>query len=304
MKTLTHTVMALTVTCLTLAGCQKQNNATVGNTINDMVGEMADKAADNTVADSADITMDKSADITDAGAATNAERLKYKEVKVLKTDDTGDLRVKIEMDYPISGPQATVESVRKYIMEQIEDPFYYGANSTRQKPHYTGDTNDYEALVDFYMQAWLEYLAEDRPPRGTHMETEFEIDCKAANQRFVSYEVKLFQFMGGSHPNRTQTGMTFRAADGKRVKRFFDVVPEEVIKNGIANDVDDDEKEFVRESGLPYTAPYMSDDNEMKFVYQENEIAPYVVGIIEAEIDIDDIRQYLNDEAKKLLGDN
>lgn len=303
MKSITLIVTALTVMCLTLAGCQKQKGAADGNTINDMVGNMAaanDKAADTT---GAAMTADMTADISDAVTQKGEGQLKTKEVKILKTDDTGDLRVKIEIDYPIAGPQALVQSVRQYIMEQIEDPFYYGANSTRQKPHYTGDTDDYEALVNFYIQAWLEYLAEDRPPRGTHMETEFEIDCKAANNRYVSYEVSLFQFMGGAHPNHGLTGMTFRTADGKRVKRFFDTVPEEVLKNLIIKETDDEQKDFVRNGGLPYTAPYLTDDNEMKFVYQENEIAPYVAGIIDAEIDIDDIRQYLNDEAKKLIGE-
>ena len=283
MKRLTLFVMALTVTCLALAGCQKQKDASDGG------------AANNTAADITEATTN------DTEAAQKAgKKWKTQKVEVAKNDEQSNMQVKVEIDYPVDGPKQVVDAVRAFIAETLEGIFYYGANSTRQPPHYNGNADDPDAFARFYAEEYMKYLVEHQPPRGTPMMIEFEIECEAAHQRYVTYETSLTQWMGGSHPNQEKKGVTLRTTDGQHITSFFNPGHEDAIKQLILADVDDEEKDFVRNAGLPATPPYLEGD-ELKFVYQENEIAPYVVGCIEAEVEIKKIRPYLNDSALELI---
>ena len=287
MKKLFYIITIASFTGMTLAGCQKTKDS----------GTAADAAANSEeqTTITADEPMGKGGDVS----MTQFEK---KKVKITKRDNQKNIDVKIEVDYPLAGPEKAVQAIREYIMEQLEKPMIIMPGENKKKPHYTGDLNDKDALVDFYAQAWLDYLSEDWDNNCPGMEVEVEIERLDDNNHFITYETKVYQFMGGAHPNREQSGMTFRASDGKQITNFFDKTPESVIKKLIAEDVDEEAKQSVRDNGLPNTPPYLA-DGSLKYVYQEGEIASNSLGTIEAEIDLGAIIKYFSDEAKALFDD-
>ena len=272
---------------MTLVGCQKSKDAATSADAN---------------ADSEEQTAISADEPTGKGGDAPIAQFEKKKVKVTKRDNQKNIDVKIEIDYPLAGPEKAVQAIREYIMEQLEKPMIIMPGEKKQKPHFTGDLNDKDALIDFYAQAWLDYLSEDWDNNCPGMEAEIEIERLDDNDHFITYETKVYQFQGGAHPNREQSGMTFRASDGKKITNFFDKIPENIIKKLIAEDVDAEAKQSVLNGGLPNTPPYLA-DGSLKYVYQEGEIASNSLGTIEAEIDLGDIIKYFSDEAKALFDD-
>ncbi|MBR5687165.1 MAG: hypothetical protein IKX36_04320 [Prevotella sp.] len=285
MKKYFYIFASIALFSLTLSGCQKSK-----------------ESAPAATAGSEDQTTISADEPTGKGGDATEESFEKKKVKVTKHDNKKNIDLKIEIDYPVSGPEKALQSTREYIMEQLVAPMVFMPGDNKQKPQYTGDLNDKDALAEFYAQAWMDYLSEDWDDNCPGMEVELDIERVESNNLYVSYEAKAYQYMGGAHPTREQRGMTFRLSDGKQITKFFDKTPEDIIKKLIAEDVDTEAKQSVLNGGLPNTSPYLA-DGSLKYVYQEGEIASNSLGTIEAEIDLGEIIKYFNDEAKALFKD-
>ncbi|MDE5980368.1 MAG: DUF3298 and DUF4163 domain-containing protein [Bacteroidaceae bacterium] len=150
-------------------------------------------------------------------------------------------------------------------------------------------------------------------------EWDFKIDTLAETDRYIVFEARGYQYTGGAHGGVMGRGaITFTKADGKPFTRFFtdpaDPGLHQKLLEGIAAYFSTAEEKTVTpkdladyllvstaEVTLPAETPCPIDGG-LDFTYQQYEIAPYAAGMPRFTLAYDELKPYLTDEAKALLG--
>lgn len=166
-------------------------------------------------------------------------------------------------------------------------------------------------------------LKKDKEEYGISFQTpyewDFKIDTLAETDRYIVFEARGYQYTGGAHGGVMGRGaITFSKTDGKPFTRFFknpaDPGLHSKLLEGIAAYFSTAEEKTVMpealadyllvsvdEVTLPAETPCPIDGG-LDFTYQQYEIAPYAAGMPRFTLTYDELKPYLTDEAKALLG--
>lgn len=217
---------------------------------------------------------------------------------------TSEVEVGVEFDYPSAGPSALVEAVRGYIVDVLNQAFWWSDCPT--KPKYSGDMADGQALADYIGQYKVKTLTkQQRAEECPYAYDEcIAVDKIAETDNFITYETS----MSGSHGGvgwYEVFGRTFSKRDGHKVK-ILQNTNSESLKKLLIQSVKDElggsdmlEGSFFQ-SPVPETEPYLV-DGAVVFVYQKYEIGPGALGAPQIKISKKNMLPYLTDEAKQLL---
>lgn len=258
--------------------------------------------------DSASVTVDEQEDAQKDG------KLTYKQVEQSKKDKSGEY--KIVVDFPTSGNPILVNAIREYISESLGIS-YAGEMENNMQGSYSGDLGDGQKMIDYYFD--LKYkefkkahdlMAENMTGDVPTFASETEIHFLYETDKFVTYEMKKYEDMGGAHGGTFISGMTFRKSDGRRVEwDLFTKSMQDVIKKGLKKyfEVNTDEElenslslENTYLLPLPATPPVFTKEGVL-FTYQQYEIAAYAAGLPSFIVPYDEAKSLMNTTGKNLL---
>lgn len=258
--------------------------------------------------DSASVTVDEQEDAQKDG------KLTYKQVEQSKKDKSGEY--KIVVDFPTSGNPILMNAIREYISESLGIS-YAGEMENNMQGSYSGDLGDGQKMIDYYFD--LKYkefkkahdlMAENMTGDVPTFASETEIHFLYETDKFVTYEMKKYEDMGGAHGGTFISGMTFRKSDGRRVEwDLFTKSMQDVIKKGLKKyfEVNTDEElenslslENTYLLPLPATPPVFTKEGVL-FTYQQYEIAAYAAGLPSFIVPYDEAKSLMNTTGKNLL---
>ena len=258
--------------------------------------------------DSASVTVNEQEDAQKDG------KLTYKQVEQSKKDKSGEY--KIVVDFPTSGNPILVNAIREYISESLGIS-YAGEMENNMQGSYSGDLGDGQKMIDYYFD--LKYkefkkahdlMAENMTGDVPTFASETEIHFLYETDKFVTYEMKKYEDMGGAHGGTFISGMTFRKSDGRRVEwDLFTKSMQDVIKKGLKKyfEVNTDEElenslslENTYLLPLPATPPVFTKEGVL-FTYQQYEIAAYAAGLPSFIVPYDEAKSLMNTTGKNLL---
>jgi hypothetical protein len=244
--------------------------------------------------------------------------------------------VTISIDWPTSGSDSLMESIRQYLCEELaSSPIQEG--EPQVKYYDDGPAAVRSTVASRYEEltaSWKELKSDGYPG----MELSFYLRSMLLEnaEQYITYLTKSEGFLGGAHGFASAAGQTFRKSDGKRIgyqtaynkktesfeqkdqTLFKDTMSPQLyalIKEGVRNyfkefdeSVVSDEQlkdllisvDDVNRIPLPSAPPTFS-KNGLSFIYQQYEIAPYAAGMINFDIPYEKVRPFLTPEAAALI---
>ena len=258
--------------------------------------------------DSASVTVNEQEDVQKDG------KLTYKQVEQSKKDKSGEY--KIIVDFPTSGNPILMNAIREYISESLGIS-YAGELENNMQGSYDGDLSNGQKMIDYYFD--LKYkefkkahdlMAENMTGDVPTFASETEIHFLYETDKFVTYEMKKYEDMGGAHGGTFISGMTFRKSDGRRVEwDLFTKSMQDVIKKGLKKyfevHTDEEMEKFLSLENtyllpLPATPPVFTKEGVL-FTYQQYEIAAYAAGLPSFIVPYDEAKSLMNTTGKNLL---
>ena len=258
--------------------------------------------------DSASVTVKEQEDAQKDG------KLTYKQVEQSKKDKSGEY--KIIVDFPTSGNPILMNAIREYISESLGIS-YAGELENNMQGSYDGDLSNGQKMIDYYFD--LKYkefkkahdlMAENMTGDVPTFASETEIHFLYETDKFVTYEMKKYEDMGGAHGGTFISGMTFRKSDGRRVEwDLFTKSMQDVIKKGLKKyfEVNTDEElenslslENTYLLPLPATPPVFTKEGVL-FTYQQYEIAAYAAGLPSFIVPYNEAKSLMNTTGNNLL---
>ena len=241
-------------------------------------------------------------------------KLTYKKVEQSKNDKSGEY--KIVVDFPTGGNPILVNAIREYISESLGIS-YAGEMENNMQGSYSGDLGDGQKMIDYYFDLKYKEFKNAHDEMAEHMQgdtptfaSETEIHYLYETDKFVTYEMKKYEDMGGAHGGTFISGMTFRKSDGRRVEwDLFTKSMQDVIKKGLKKyfEVNTDEElenslslENTYLLPLPATPPVFTKEGVL-FTYQQYEIAAYAAGLPSFIVPYDEAKSLMNTTGKNLL---
>lgn len=241
-------------------------------------------------------------------------KLTYKKVEQSKKDKSGEY--KIVVDFPTGGNPILVNAIREYISESLGIS-YAGEMENNMQGSYSGDLGDGQKMIDYYFDLKYKEFKNAHDEMAEHMQgdaptfaSETEIHYLYETDKFVTYEMKKYEDMGGAHGGTFISGMTFRKSDGRRVEwDLFTKSMQDVIKKGLKKyfEVNTDEElenslslENTYMLPLPATPPVFTKEGVL-FTYQQYEIAAYAAGLPSFIVPYDEAKSLMNTTGKILL---
>ena len=258
--------------------------------------------------DSASVTVNEQEDAQKDG------KLTYKQVEQSKKDKSGEY--KIIVDFPTSGNPILVNAIREYISESLGIS-YAGEMENNMQGSYSGDLGDGQKMIDYYFDLKYKEFKNAHDEMAEHMQgdtptfaSETEIHYLYETDKFVTYEMKKYEDMGGAHGGTFISGMTFRKSDGRRVDwELFTKSMQDVIKKGLKKyfevHTDEEMEKFLSLENtyllpLPATPPVFTKEGVL-FTYQQYEIAAYAAGLPSFIVPYDEAKSLMNTTGKNLL---
>lgn len=258
--------------------------------------------------DSASVTVNEQEDAQKDG------KLTYKQVEQSKKDKSGEYIIVV--DFPTSGNPILVNAIREYISESLGIS-YAGEMENNMQGSYSGDLGDGQKMIDYYFDLKYKEFKNAYDEMAEHMQgnvptyaSETEIHYLYETDKFVTYEMKKYEDMGGAHGGTFISGMTFRKSDGRRVEwDLFTKSMQNVIKKGLKKyfEVNTDEElenslslENTYLLPLPATPPVFTKEGVL-FTYQQYEIAAYAAGLPSFIVPYNEAKSLMNTTGNNLL---
>jgi len=244
--------------------------------------------------------------------------------------------VKVSVDWPVSGQQALVNSIRQYISTELANS-PLNEEKAEVKLYDDGKTAVENCVTKQYQELYRQKQEGFESGFGYGMPYSYyqRVSKLEESDSYVTYLANSEGFLGGAHGFATSTGITFRKSDGKQLgyrseynkeKETFEVKDQTLfshpdspklaalLKEGVRSyfqefeqDVETDEQlkdmllgiDDVNKIPLPNTPPYFTKEG-LCFTYQQYEIAPYAAGMIHFNIAYEKIRSFLTEDAAEV----
>lgn len=235
------------------------------------------------------------------------------------------LECKIVVDYP-TGDDTLSLGVRNYIAQQLRGlylPISNKAGNDVSSLAYKGSFENGKSLVDYYGLGTLDYLKEQQDELlsaiegGPSMSFDASIRKTAETKRYITYECNYYTFLGGAHGSAGSHSANIVKATGEvlgatvdttKVKAMQSILRKyvlEYLKKGGYTEVTDanlNDYLFI-ENGIipiPTFTPSLTDKG-VHFVYQQYEIGPYAIGMIDFTVPYAEIKPFMTKEALELI---
>lgn len=202
-----------------------------------------------------------------------------------------DVETEIKVDYPNTGSVELKNGIISFILDVLNNTYTW--EEVSKNPHYEGDLTNGKTIVDFYGKAKIKELQEV----GIG-EEKIYITKNSETEKYVSYLVDFSGNHGGAGGG-TKYGVTFRKADGKRV-RIISNPNDRQLKTKLIFYVNEkggtSSPEELEAHPFPKKEPFLTDDG-VHFIYQKYEIGSGADGIIDVSIPYYEIANFLSDDA-------
>lgn len=257
--------------------------------------------------------------------ATQPTTLSTDSVVSIKAEGN-NMECKITADYPNSDDSLS-HSVAAYIngeLARLYLPIINGEDNKQKYPAYNGEPTDGKAVADFYTSGTLEYMkaqAKELKEAGMKetpsLSYELAVRKTADNDRYVSYETTAYAFLGGAHGSAVKYTANIAKPSGTVLAQTVDTLQtkalQPILRKGVLGYLHENGDSTVTDKTLgetlfiengiipmPAHAPYLADDG-VHFVYQQYEIGPYAMGMVEFTVPYTEIKPYLTKEALTLV---
>jgi hypothetical protein len=214
-----------------------------------------------------------------------------------------------------SGEDSVARIINTTVMEQLLGEDYAALPTTDAVGLFkTNYLNDYrQDMQDLYAADVKNQVAEDELPSWYNRSFELKTEMKDGREGILCTTADIYEFAGGAHPNTWQIWMNFRLTDGHllTVDEVFKPTMQDAVSDCLLDALIDwmrdklDNKDIhtvsdLQNEGVLLTAQLYVPDNflllkdEVRFVYNRYDIAPYALGAIELALPYDKIKDCLN----------
>ena len=261
------------------------------------------------------------------GNSVASEDVVFKTDSVVCAKTMGkNIECKMIADYP-TGDSKLAHSVANYVSGELAKLYLPNVNeqhNEKEYPFYSGDTTDGKVVVNYYVDGTLKFLKsllndiyEADARSEVLMSQEIDVRKTDDNDRYVSYRTFSYIYLGGAHGTTIDHTMNIDKRSGEPLMQIVDTLQTEAMQPLLRRGV----VEYLRKQGetsvtdtklndilflekgiipVPRYAPYLTDDG-VHFVYQQYEIGPYAIGLVEFVVPYADIKPYMVKEALQLM---
>lgn len=230
------------------------------------------------------------------------------------------LKCSVVVDYP-SGDDSLSVGVRRYVAGELVRMYLPAMQEENGKaPVYKGSMADGKALVDFYGKLNFGYLksqyAELKDLGIAGLSYDLGIRKTGETDRYLTYETSCYVFLGGAHGSAVCYPVNIVKATGKVLAATVDTLKQKalqpILRRGVKEYISKAENRKIKDRDLqnmlfvehgiiplPTTVPVLTPEG-LRFVYQQYEIGPYALGMVEFTVPYADVKSCLTPEAAEL----
>ena len=232
------------------------------------------------------------------------EKISYKEVTYLTNDTASSPKQEIDiLLYDIKTTQPDVgQNITRAVSQTVLDT-EKGSIDAVCKEYIDTKKGEYTSLLPEGLtieEAGEEYF-------WLRCDHTYSIDSEviAGYKGYINYVISFFEFAGGAHPSSWCTILNFDPKNGQEIvpddfmKGNYESVLLPFIKAGIAKHFEKETFEEVVQEGLlfeeeiPLASNFIIGAEEITFVYNRYEIAPYALGDILISLDYNSLKEIL-----------
>lgn len=230
------------------------------------------------------------------------------------------LKCSVVVDYP-SGDDSLSVGVRRYVAGELARLFLPTMQEEDEPAAvFKGAKEDGKALVDFYGKLNFGYLksqyAELKDLGIAGLSYDLSIRKTYETDRYLTYETSCYVFLGGAHGSAVCRPVNIVKATGKVLAATVDTLKQKalqpILRRGVKKYISKAENRKIKDRDLqnmlfvehgiiplPATMPVLTPEG-LRFVYQQYEIGPYALGMVEFTVPYTDVKSCLTHEAAEL----
>lgn len=232
----------------------------------------------------------------------------------------------IRVDFP-TGTDDLSQKVREVLNQKLADAYLASSNGDEGKNYkaYSGDLSDGKAAMEKYckdnfnyLKAQMEDVKKYDPRADVFMNYEINFAKTEENDNYVTYHHSSYAYLAGAHGSSFDNSFNIVKATGKELTETVDskqlMALQPILRKGILSYLNEyNEEEPITDKNLneylfiengtiplPGNTPCLTKEG-LHFAYQQYEIGPYAMGIIEFIVPYAEIKPYLTEEALQLL---
>lgn len=268
---------------------------------------------------------------SDTLSATEAKEAATPDTLEVKTDsctlkEGKNMDATIRIDYP-TGTDELAINVRKILNQKMAENYLGTTDEGGAKKYkaYSGDLSNGNAVIQKYAKdnfnCLKEQLAEIKkydPRANVSMSYELNLTKKAETQNYITYNCFSYTYLGGAHGSSFDQSFNIVKATGKLLTETVNTTQvkklQPLLRKGIISYLNQYNQEdpvtdknlndylFIENGIIPLPAktPCLTQDG-VRFTYQQYEIGPYAMGIVEFTVPYSAIKPYLTQEVLQLL---
>lgn len=230
------------------------------------------------------------------------------------------LKCSVVVDYP-SGDDSLSVGVRRYVAGELARLFLPTMQEEEEPAAvFKGTKEDGKALVDFYGKLNFGYLksqyAELKDLGIAGLSYDLSIRKTGETDRYLTYETSCYVFLGGAHGSAVCYPVNIVRSTGKVLAATVDTLKQKalqpILRRGVKEYISKAENRKIKDRDLqnmlfvehgiiplPTTVPVLTPEG-LRFVYQQYEIGPYALGMVEFTVPYADVKSCLTKEAAEL----
>lgn len=230
------------------------------------------------------------------------------------------LKCSVVVDYP-SGDDSLSVGVRRYVAGELARLFLPTMQEEDEPAAvFKGAKADGKALVDFYGKLNFGYLksqyAELKDLGIAGLSYDLSIRKTGETDRYLTYETSCYVFLGGAHGSAVCYPVNIVRSTGKVLAATVDTLKQKalqpILRRGVKEYISKAENRKIKDRDLqnmlfvehgiiplPATVPVLTPEG-LRFVYQQYEIGPYALGMVEFTVPYADVKSCLTQEAAEL----
>lgn len=230
------------------------------------------------------------------------------------------LKCSVVVDYP-SGDDSLSVGVRRYVAGELARLFLPTMQEEDEPAAvFKGTKEDGKALVDFYGKLNFGYLksqyAELKDLGIAGLSYDLSIRKTGETDRYLTYETSCYVFLGGAHGSAMCYPVNIVRSTGRVLAATVDTLKQKalqpILRRGVKEYISKAENRKIKDSDLqnmlfvehgiiplPTTVPVLTPEG-LRFVYQQYEIGPYALGMVEFTVPYADVKSCLTKEAAEL----
>lgn len=230
------------------------------------------------------------------------------------------LKCSVVVDYP-SGDDSLSVGVRRYVAGELARLFLPTMQEEDEPAAvFKGTKADGKALVDFYGKLNFGYLksqyAELKDFGIAGLSYDLSIRKTGETDSYLTYETSCYVFLGGAHGSAVCYPVNIVRSTGKVLAATVDTLKQKalqpILRRGVKEYISKAENRKIKDRDLqnmlfvehgiiplPATVPVLTPEG-LRFVYQQYEIGPYALGMVEFTVPYADVKSCLTKEAAEL----